>query len=118
MFADFASHQTPMKNGKYDDTGRFLFTIVPWDFVKKIKAVIMRYGRISHLRTPAGSVHRKINMISAYTSKKDPLSTNATKEEAENSTKEEAENKATIRTRHNHPYDMYAMVHQGPRPMT
>ena len=111
MFADFASHQTPMKNGKYDNTGLFLFRIVPWDFVKKIKAVIMRDGCISHLRTPVGSMYRKINMTSAYTSKKDPLRTNTTKEEAEH-----IKNKATIRTRHNHPYDMYADVHSNGTP--
>ena len=93
-----------MKSGKYDYTGRFLFPIVPWDLVKKTKAVTMKYGCISHLRTLVRSMDCEINMISAYTSKKDPLPTQAAKEEAEH-----MENKATIRTRHNPPYDLYAL---------
>ena len=93
-----------MKSGKYDYTERVLFPIVIWDFVKKIKAVTMKYGCISHLRTLARSMHREINMISAHTSKEDPFRTNATKEEAEH-----MENKATIRTHHNHTHDLYAL---------
>ena len=93
-----------MKSGKYDDTVRFLFTTVPGVFVKRIKAVTMKYGCISHLQALGGSTHLEINMISACTSKKDPLRTNATKDEAEN-----MENKATIRTRHNHPYEQYVL---------
>ena len=112
MFADFASHQTPMSNGKYDNTGRFLFSIVPWDFVKKIKAVIMRYGCISHLRTPAGSMHRKINMISAYTSKKGPLRTNATKEEAEPHEEQSDHSHSSSSSTH----DRYADVHNNGTP--
>ena len=78
-----------MKSGKYDYTVRFPFATVPWVFVKKIKAVTMKYGCISHSRTFAGSMHREINMIRPYTPKEDPP--------------------RTIRNRHNHPYDLYAL---------
>ena len=63
-----------------------------------------QYGCISHLQTLGRSMHLEINMVSAYTSKKDPPRTNATKEETEH-----MENKATIRNHHNHPYDLYAL---------
>ena len=103
-YADFSSHRTPMKSGKYDYTVRLLFPMLPWIFVKKIKAVTMKYGCILHLLTLAGTTHRGINRISVYTSKKDPMCTNATKEETRYT-----DNKATIRTRHNHPYDQYVL---------
>ena len=104
MYADFSSHRTLMKSGRYDDTVRFLFSIVPWVFVKKIKAVTMKSGCISHLQTLGRSMHLEIDMVIANTSKKDPPRTNATKEETEH-----MEKKATIRNHHNHPYDLYAL---------
>ena len=87
-----------------DYAARLLFHTVPWVFVKKIKAVTMKYGCISHFLTLAGSMHREIHMISAYISKKDSLRTNTTMEKAGH-----MENKATTRTRHNHLYDQYVL---------
>ena len=65
----------------------------PCVFVKRTKAATMRYGCISHLPTLVVITHRRTNMTSAYTSKKDPLRSNSTKQEAGHT-----ENKATIRT--------------------
>ena len=125
MYAGFSSHWTSKKSGKYDYTVRFLFSTGRWVFAQKIKSVTMKYGCILHLLTLAGTLHRGIYMISACTSKKDPLRTNATKEEAGHK-----ENKATQRNRRNHPYEHLCpsistirktcttMVRQGPRSMT
>ena len=98
-----------MKSGRCDYTVCFLFPTVPWVFVKKIKAVTMKYGCISHLQTLGGSMHLEINMISAYTSKKDSSRTNATKEETEH-----LESKATIHNHHNHPYDLIRSHEHNP----
>ena len=84
--------------GEY--TVRFLSRTVHCVFVKKIKVVTRKYGCILHLLTFAVTKHRGINTISAHTSKNDPLRTNATEEDAGHMV-----NEATIRTRHNRPYE-------------
>ena len=95
MYADSSSHWTLMQGGKYDCTVRFVSPTILSVFVKKIRAVAMKYGRISHLLALAGTLHRGRSMISAYTSKKDLLRTDSTKKAGH------TENNATIRTRHN-----------------
>ena len=124
MCAVFSSHRTPMKGGKYDCTLRLLSPTVSWVFVEKMNAATMKCGCTRHLLTIAETMHRA-SMISACTSKKDPLRTNSTRKEAGHT-----ENKAKIRTRQKHPYEQYAlplskirktcttMVDQGPRSMT
>ena len=105
MYAGFLKPpDPPLKSGKYDDTVRFLFSTVPWVFVKRIEAATMRCGCILHLLTLVVITHRGTNMISAYLK-----ASSSSYELNKGRSKSHTKNKATIRTHQNHPYDQYVL---------
>ena len=65
MCADFSSHRTLMKGGKYDCTVRFLSPTVLWVIVKKMKAATMRYWMRLALADHHGDCTAAGSMISA-----------------------------------------------------